>query len=207
MGIFRPGGLELTRYALEQIRPAPGSALLDVGCGDGTAAQCAQREFGLRVTAIDPDPEAVSHACALGIDARVGGAAELEFPAQSFDLVLMECVLSLVGEKERALERIRSVLRPGGCLILSDLYRKDARAGDTALDLPALTGRLKELGLQSVLCEDRTRDLNSFIAQAIISCGSVAAWFEAEGGWKPSALCHYGKGMGYFLLIVRNGDA
>lgn len=207
MGIFRPGGLELTRYALEQIRPEPGSTLLDIGCGDGTAAQCARQEFGLRVTGIDPDEQAVSRARALGINARVGNAGGLDLPAQSCDLILMECVLSLVGEKERALERICPALRPGGHLILSDLYCKDAPAGDATLDLPALLTLLKELGLERVLCEDRTRDLRSFLAQAIMSCGSVAAWFEAEGGWKPSALCHYGKGMGYFLLIVRKSDA
>lgn len=207
MGIFRPGGLELTRYALAQLQPAPGSTLLDVGCGDGTAAQCAQQEFGLRVSAVDPDPEAVSRACARGIDARIGSAAGLELSQPFFDIVLMECVLSLVGEKERALERICSALRPGGALILSDLYQKDAPAGTAALELPTLIGQLKALGMERVLCEDRTRDLKSFFAQAIMSCGSVAAWFEAEGGWKPPSLCHYGKGMGYFLLIVRKSDA
>ena len=42
MSILRPGGLELTRYALEKAGVKPGSELLDVGCGDGSAAAFAR---------------------------------------------------------------------------------------------------------------------------------------------------------------------
>lgn len=208
-GIYRPGGLELTRYALEQIKAVPGTALLDIGCADGAAAQCAQREFELCVTAVDIDSEAVARARATGIDARCADAAALNFPSQTFDIVLMECVLSLVNDKEEALKQISYVLRPSGYLILSDLYQKDegAKACGEVIDLKALIDSLKRLGLESVVCEERTRDMKSFIAQAIMSYGSVDAWFEAEGGWKPSGLCRYGKGMGYFLLIVRKAGA
>lgn len=209
MSIYRPGGVELTRYALEKIKAAPGAVLLDVGCGDGTAAQCAQNEFGLCVTATDIDEEAVTRAKARGVDARCADIETMDIPERLFDIVLMECVLSLLDPKKRVLEKICSMLCPGGYLILSDLYRKNecADAHEGTIDLKVMVKWLKELGMECTACEDRTRDLKAFAAQAVMSHGSVRAWFEAEGGWKPSGLCRFDKGMGYFLLFARKAHA
>lgn len=209
MSIYRPGGLELTRYALTQMGVKQGDALLDIGCGDGSAALCAQQEFGQRVVAVDRDEQAVREACSRGVDARRMDASALELGSLVFDAVLMECVLSLVGQKEQALRQACSVLRPGGFLMLSDVYRKadGPERQEGLIDLDELRRSLEELGMEPVLCEDRTRDLKTFLAQAVMSHGSLEAWFEAEGGWKPPCSCHYGKGVGYFLLLVRKSDA
>lgn len=122
MGILRPGGVELTRYALTAAKVQPGSALLDVGCGDGTAAAMAQREFGLAVTGVDVEKHGVALAKERGVAAQVMDAAALEFPSRSFDAVMMECVFSVLERQEEAIHEAYCVLRPGGVLILSDLY-------------------------------------------------------------------------------------
>lgn len=122
MSLLRPGGLELTRYALEQAGAQPGQELLDVGCGDGTAALFAQEELGLKVTCVDTDEHAVQSAAARGLTARRMDAAALEFPSRSFDLVMMECVFTALDRQEEAIHEAYCMLRPGGCLILSDLY-------------------------------------------------------------------------------------
>lgn len=123
MSIKRPGGLELTRYALTRAGATPGQSLLDIGCGDGSAARLAKDEFRLNVTAVDTDEKAVASAADKGIDARVMDAAALSIPSRSFDIVTMECVFSVLSRQEEAFHEAYCVLKPGGSLILSDVYR------------------------------------------------------------------------------------
>ena len=124
MSILRPGGIELTRYAMERASARRGQSLLDVGCGDGTAAQWLQSELGLEVSAVDRDAGSVARAKEKGVDAREMDAAALDFPSRSFDIVTMECVLSVLERQEEALHEAYCVLRPGGYLVISDLYRR-----------------------------------------------------------------------------------
>ena len=62
MGLLRPGGLELTEYALKKAGAKAGDKLLDIGCGDGTAAAFIQEKLGIEVIGIDIDKEAVEKA-------------------------------------------------------------------------------------------------------------------------------------------------
>lgn len=198
----------MTRYALQKIEVKPGGHLLDIGCGDGSAALCAMREFGQQVTAIDRDGRAVCEACSRGVDARVMDAEALDLSGMHFDTILMECVLSLVEQRESVLRQACSMLCPGGHLVISDVYQKMicTEQQDGRIDLKKLFHLLERLGMELFLCEDRTKDLKTFLAQAILSHGSLDAWFEAEGGWSPCS-CRYDKGTGYFLLAVRKNHA
>ena len=125
MSFYRPGGEELTRHALQLAALRPGQDLLDIGCGDGDAAALAAGEFGLKVIAIDKDKDAVARAKEKGLDAREMDAGWLEFTSRSFDAVLMECVFSVLDRQIEAMHEAWCMLRPGGVLILSDLYRTD----------------------------------------------------------------------------------
>ncbi len=122
MSILRPGSLELTRHALTAAGAKSGMTLLDVGCGDGEAAAFAQREFSLTVTGVDTDADAVARAKAAGVDARIESADALSFPSRGFDLVTMECVFSILERQEEAIHEAYCMLRPGGALILTDVY-------------------------------------------------------------------------------------
>lgn len=122
MSLCRPGGLELTRYALHKAGLTPGQTLLDIGCGSGDAAAFAQREFSLSATGIDCDREAVRAATEQGVHALVQSADFLEFPSRSFDGVMLECVFSVLDRQEEAIHEAYCMLKPGGALILSDLY-------------------------------------------------------------------------------------
>lgn len=124
MSVLRPGGTELTRYAMERVGAHAGQSLLDIGCGDGTAAHWLQSELGLKVSAVDRNAESVALAKEKGVDAREMDAASLDFPSRSFDIVMMECVLSALERQEEALHEAYCVLRPGGHLMISDLYRR-----------------------------------------------------------------------------------
>jgi hypothetical protein len=59
-------------------------------------------------------------------------ANRLPFADQSFDGVLSECVLSLMLDKPAALREIRRILRPGGCLGITDMSVHGALPEDFA---------------------------------------------------------------------------
>lgn len=82
--------------------------------------------------------------------------------------MLIECALSQMERPEDALGECARVLKPGGGLVLSDLY---ARKGG---DAHTLLGRLRQAGLEPVLFEDHTPALTSLWAGAVLSgrdCG------------------------------------
>lgn len=130
---FHPGGVATTERLLLAAKLAPGSRVLDAGCGLGASARLAAREFGLRVDACDVSADAISRAERLAAieDARVRfqqtSLLELPYRDGSFDAVLAECVLS-TSDKGAALTEIRRVLVPGGVLLLSDMTTRDPSA-------------------------------------------------------------------------------
>lgn len=119
-GTWRPGGTELTRHGLDLCAFAPGSKILDVGCGQG-ASLAVLRNRGLNGTGLDKECSLVEPFPFVRADAQ-----DPPFPDGSFDGILCECVLSLLPDAERALRRFAAVLRPGGKLLLSDLYVRSA---------------------------------------------------------------------------------
>jgi len=125
MGVCRPGGLELTEYALKTAGAKPEDRILDIGCGDGTAAAFIREKFGCSVVGIDTDEKAVEKAKAAGVDARVMDASFLEFESRSFDIVMMECVFSVLNRQEESLHEAFCMIKPGGYLIISDLYCRE----------------------------------------------------------------------------------
>ena len=53
-GFIRPGGVALTERALSLCAFAPGSRLLDVGCGTGTMVEHLNQRFGFFTAGVDP---------------------------------------------------------------------------------------------------------------------------------------------------------
>jgi SAM-dependent methyltransferase len=96
---------------------APGSRVLEVGCGAGDLA-AALVAAGHRIVAIDADADRVAVARARGVDARVA-----EFPNfrdGAFDAVLFTHSLHHVHQLDAAVLRARELLNPGGSLVIED---------------------------------------------------------------------------------------
>ena len=109
-----PGGLRLTDRAARLAGVTAGMRLLDIGCGDGVSLHFLAHKY-----------EIIPH----GIDKyapnfTVGDAANLPYPDKFFDAVICECVLSLVGERARAISEMHRVLQRDGVLIVSDICDK-----------------------------------------------------------------------------------
>jgi len=94
--------------------------ILDVGCGDGFHLGIL-RDYGERgwtLEGIEIDERAARAARAAGLNVHQGKVEELNLPESSYDLVLLIMTIEHVEDPKRILSRIRSLLRPGGSLVV-----------------------------------------------------------------------------------------
>ena len=115
---------------IDRLALAPGSRVLEVGCGAGfMAVALAQR--GLRVHAIDPVEAMVElarrHAAEAGVagplSVAIGDVYTLAFEDGSFDLVIALGVIPWLERAEQAIQEMARVTRPGGHVILTTANR------------------------------------------------------------------------------------
>lgn len=211
-GCRHPGGLELTERVVELAGLPSRAAVLDVGCGDGATAAHLERRFGLRVIGVDRSAAFVRRGrerC-LDLDLREGTAERLPLPDASVDAVLAECVLSILDEPAAALEEWARVLRPGGRLLVNDLYRR--------VDPDAARRLLTRLGFAVEAWEDHSSALARLVWE--LAGGGALRTRRSAGAYPPGAdpgvsraranapaALRRGGGLGYYLCIARYGDA
>ncbi len=133
----RPGGISVTEQMLEAaaLYPKPdlhtAISVLDIGCGEGgTLSRLAEAYPAWNLTGVEPTlaDETGAVLCRSRITFLKGTAEQLPVQDHSADLVFLECVYTRLQDPARALAEIRRVLKPGGKVLLSDLY---ARAEET----------------------------------------------------------------------------
>jgi cyclopropane-fatty-acyl-phospholipid synthase len=135
----------------------PGDHVLDLGSGAGLDAFTARKIVGAsgRVVGLDMTPEMVEkarrNAETLDFDnvAFVEGDIEaIPLDDESFDVVISNCVLNLVPNKERAFAEMHRVLRPGGRFCVSDIVTvgdlPDAVRRSAALYAGCISGAVDE---------------------------------------------------------------
>ncbi len=170
-GTWRPGGTALTRHALELCAFAPGSDVLDIGCGKGASLALA-RELGLNGTGLDRENSLAEPFPFVQADAQ-----NPPFPDASFDGILCECVLSLLPDAGQALHRFAEILRPNGRLLLSDLFLRGAAGpAEHTPGFSCLAGArtrqeteylLAENGFTLIHFEDHTASLKEMAARLL----------------------------------------
>lgn len=109
---------------------APGSTVVDVGCGAGTDLLLAASAAGPRGRAIGVDmtasmlrkaEAAAAEAGLTHVELRQGDALELPVASGSVDVVLSNGVLNLAPDKRRAFSEVFRILRPGGRFLYADI--------------------------------------------------------------------------------------
>jgi ubiquinone/menaquinone biosynthesis C-methylase UbiE len=122
----------ITRARLrEALAPRTGERLLEVGSGTGyyslPVAEWLGREGTLEI--FDVQQEMLDHtmrraaaAAIPNIVATQGDATALPFPDDRFDGVYLVCVLGEIPDQAAALRELARVIRPGGRLVVGELF-------------------------------------------------------------------------------------
>lgn len=98
----------------------PGTAVLDVGCGDGSRYADYLISVGIKVHGLDVSEVAVRAARERGIEAQVANLGrKLPVPDEKFDSSICLEVLEHLVEPEFTAREIYRVLKPGGHLLVS----------------------------------------------------------------------------------------
>lgn len=139
-----PAGLDhygyLTRHDLgvfsERLELAPGSSLLDIGCGKGGPGLWLAQQHQLQLIGIDIIPEAIDHAIAFQenfqltypAEFKVGEFYKIPLEDQSVDGVICIDSLWAAPNKVQALMEIKRVMKPGAKFIFTywDLHTVEA---------------------------------------------------------------------------------
>ena len=134
-----------------------GAHILDLGCGAGQDAYVLAQLAGPvgRVVGVDATPEQLEIACRhrdwhrerFGfaqstvefLEGDIERLDDLPLEPCSFDLIVSNCVINLVADKDRVFRAAHRLLKPGGELYFSDVYA-DRRVPETLLEDPVLHG-------------------------------------------------------------------
>lgn len=189
---------------LELLNPAPGSALLDVGCGTGAVtSQAAAR--------VSPDGQVIGSDIAAAMVSLAAEATDvtfcqmdakqLGFPDASFDALTCAFSLFQFPDMGQALAEMRRVLKPGGRLGLSNWgpgYFSPIAALQRDL--------FREFGIRPLLTNSivfKPEGLRALLREAGFS--AVELIEEAEHIWveSPAALWAFNLDMGPFPVMLR----
>jgi SAM-dependent methyltransferase len=128
---------------------APGTVVLDIGCGAGTDLLLAARHVAPngRAIGVDMTPamreRATAGALACGfdnVDVRDGDATALPIDDSAVDVVISNGVLNLVPDKPRAVREIARVLKPGGRVQIADIVIGEVLSEAALRDIDLWTG-------------------------------------------------------------------
>ena len=136
-GFFAALSAELARW----VGVRPGSAILDVGCGNGISARVLSEQFGCTVLGVDLSPAMVAagraDVASRSVELVVGDGERLVEVAagRRFDFVLYNASLFIFPDAERSLQEAAACLEPGGKIAFSFYPNLTGPDGADLLDL------------------------------------------------------------------------
>lgn len=183
----RPGGLALTKAALSSCNLSSGSSILDAACGAGATLQFLSEQG---FNALGVDLSATILQTASGLPVIQANCSQVPLPSASQDAVLMECALSLSNESAGALAEFDRLLRPGGWLVVTDIYireLRDSRALDCLSNSACLSGAKTEAYIRKKIhnagfiihsWQDQTLVFKQWLARMVFKLGSLDVFYR-----------------------------
>jgi ubiquinone/menaquinone biosynthesis C-methylase UbiE len=133
----------ITRERLrEALEPQPGERVLEVGPGTGYYSLDVARWVGPsgRLDVLDVQQEMLDHTMRRADEAQIrsiqprrGDARELPYEDATFDAAYLVAVLGEVPDQQLAMSELRRVLKPGGRLVVGELFGDPHMVGERAL--------------------------------------------------------------------------
>jgi len=215
---IRPGGLALTRRAAEICGLGPGDRVLDVGCGTGGTAACLHSEYNTTVIGLDYSVSLLADARRQnpGLTVVRADAMALPLKPDAFGAVFAECVCSLLSDAVSVLNGFYRVLRPGGHLVLADLYWRTPEETTAvqpeeslggclagAVDRLTLVRRIEAAGFEVDLWEDHSEVLKQLAAQLVWAGVSLKDWWGVDCA---SGDCNSARRPGYCLIVAHKKE-
>ena len=223
--LIRPGGFELTERGLASCGLDQGDRVLDVGCGAGAVTAHLRSRHDLAAFGIDPSDALIAEGAQThpGLPLARGRAEQLPWADGCFDAVLCECALSLCSDPDAALREMGRILRPGGHLVLTDIYNclqgKGAWAPGAAVrsclqgavDGPSAQHRIRTAGLELIIWEDHSPLLRQLAARMVWEYGSLDAFWSAVGEPGTAAAMQSNEKApccrpGYYLAVAQKPE-
>ncbi len=229
---LRPGGLTLTRDAVDVCCFDGTDFVLDAGCGNGATLRYLREEFGIMGVGTDLYPDIPgkiqrAHGKTIGTSGSDPGFIQSRLPAlpfksRVFSGIFSECVLSLIPDKKTCLEEFFRLLKTNGKLVITDVYlpqmfkasvsccqnkTQPVSCMDGAISLLDLIGLVESVGFQVDIIEDHTRLLKQLAGQMVFEHGSLNNfWGKVTGSICDNSLtraCRTGAlRPGYCMLIA-----
>jgi arsenite methyltransferase len=221
---LRPGGFEITKKAVDFCKFKAGDIILDLGCGKGATIKYLRDNYNIRAKGLDIAETLVKEAKRVNKDAEIiiSSGDKIPFEKESFNGVFAECTLSLMNDLGKTIEEVWRVTKPGGRLVISDIYANKPEYLDelkrysvnTCLKAPHDLNKLKELlkdkGFDILFEEKEDEYFKQLIIKIIFQYGSM------ENFWNASRACRSLDGqkfqnilkkakLGYFLMIAGKG--
>ena len=198
---FLPAGADLGLSCGKPTQAAAfslGETVLDLGSGAGADAFLAAQAVGPDgwVIGVDLTPEMIARARGLAaekgyrnVEFRLGDIENLPGADSTADVILSNCVLNLVPDKNRAFAEMYRVLRPGGRFVVSDIVSRGQVPGAVrqdpmlwagclagAIDQEAYLSSLRKAGFDDLqVLETRTYEGPEGGAYAFLSV-TVRGW-------------------------------
>ena len=182
-----------------------GDTVVDLGSGAGNDCFVARAETGEtgRVIGLDMTPAMIDRARkntkALGftnVEFVYGDIEDMPLPENLADVVVSNCVMNLVPDKQKAFAETFRILKPGGHFSISDIVLKgdlpEALRQDAEMYVGCVAGAIqKEAYLQLVensgfthirIQKEREIALPDSVLQSYLSEGEIAAYRQEDKG-------------------------
>ncbi|MEG0050968.1 MAG: class I SAM-dependent methyltransferase [Terrisporobacter sp.] len=204
--VFSLGGLHLVSEIIDMYKLNENIKVLDVGCGSGYSVNYLT-EKGFDVTGIDFSEDAIKKAKETygDINIKVMDSHNMEFDNDFFDLILLECSLSIMKDPKLILTNCKDLLKKDGLILLSDFFFKKTSIRDDTYTLNYWNKLFGDLDYQVINFQDKSREWRNYLGMVLWEYGELSGLLR---GCENNNLNQdiLNKESGYFLVVLRKRE-